>query len=586
MKELLKESPVGQVIQKSTAPFREITGACTGALRSAIVFSLFVNVLQLTPPLYMMQVLDRVIGGGSYETLGWLTFIAVVALIASAWLDIIRSRILNRAASWLEDRLGVDLFPHVALALQKNTPDKASGLEDLWRLRSFIASPAIIAIFDIPWMIIYLAILFLIAVPIGFIGLFGAAILIAFAIYNEFSIRKTLSKAQTVAEDSRDVLRAAQHMADEIQAMGMMPAVRDRWIAQNSTALKEQYESSSRSAKNLSIFRLTRVILQISVLGVGTLLALDGQLSAGGIIGGSIIMARALSPAEQAISAWKQALSAFGAYQRLSTLLPDAREQDVAAPVPQGPVAIKVDQASYAFPGSDQKFLQDISLDLQPGEVLTIIGPSGSGKSTLARMMAGITEPSTGFVHLGDFEMSHYRRDEVGTFIGYQPQAANFIPGTIFENLARFTNLPFDQVVQTAKRLRTHEFIMEMPDGYDTLIGGDKGRPLSGGQLQRLALTRTLCGNPNFLIMDEPDLNLDVDGEKRLDQVIQEERKAGKAILMVTHQQRMMEISDKIGVMGAGRLLFFGPRLEVLRELQKRGEEVAKAQAELDGGQQ
>ncbi|GHF25555.1 ABC transporter ATP-binding protein [Kordiimonas sediminis] len=567
MKDLLETKAVTQAIEEQTSPFETVTAACKKSVMLAGFFSMILNILQLTIPLYMMTLLDRVIRSGNKDTLYLLTIIAVVALLTSGVLDVMRAHILNRAASWMESRLGVELFPHVALALHDGEPVKAQGLEDLWRLRSFMSSPGIIAMFDVPWMVFYLIILFMLAVPIGVLALIGVAVLIFLAFYNESSVRNVLGSAQSVAETSRDFVRSVQRSSDEIVAMGMMNNVMGRWFGTNIKALRNQYISSAKAATNLAGFKFFRMFLQICVLFTGAMLVLAGDMSAGTIIGASIIMSRALAPAEQAITAWKQAMSAVSSYKRLQSMLPEHREKEITARCPVIPAALKVDEVSYAFPGTQADFLKGISFEASAGEILGLIGPSASGKSTLAKLLVGAHAPSSGFVTLGDFEMSHFTREEVGSFIGYLPQSSRFLPGSIYENLSRFSDMEIEEVIDAATRIGAHEFIMELPEGYDTQIGGDSGHPLSGGQLQKLAIARAICGKPGLLIMDEPNLNLDNETETLLFQLLEDEKARGATVIVVSHQRSMIEKTDKLVLLVRGRLSQFGTKIQVMRKL-------------------
>lgn len=567
MKKILETETIAKAIEVQMSPFDTITNAVKGALYSAAGFSLVVNIMQLTIPLYMMQILDRVIGGGSLDTLYLLAIIAFLALSVGAALDIIRTHILNRAASWLECRLGVEIFPHVALALHDGHHAKAQGLEDLWRLRSFMSSPGIIAIFDIPWMIFYFIILFMLAIPIGLVALIGAAVLVGIAIYNESTVRNVLSNAQQVAETSRDFVRAVQLSSDEILSMGMMENVKGRWFSHNIKALKAQYTSSERAATHLASFRFFRMLLQMTVLTVGAILVLDNQMTPGGIIGASIIMSRALAPVEQSITAWKQALSAIGSYGRLKTILPDEHHREITAPYPTGQKALILDDVGFSFPGTNDLFLKHISFTAESGKITTVIGQSSAGKSTLAKIMAGAYLPSHGFVLIGSFEMSHFTRNTLGPYIGYLPQKHDFIPGTIFENISRFQDMPIENIIEAAKRVGAHEFIMELQNGYDSVIGGDFAVPMSGGQLQKLALARAFCGEPGLLVLDEPNLNLDVEAQKCLSTVLQEERGKGTTIIIISHQESMVDIADKVAMISKGTLEFFGDRDQIKKKL-------------------
>ncbi|UTW55855.1 type I secretion system permease/ATPase [Kordiimonas sp. SCSIO 12610] len=567
MKDILESKAVKDAIAEQTSPFVTITKACKKSLKWAAIFSLILNLLQLTVPIYMMTMLDKILSSGNENSLYLLTLIAISALTVAALLDVIRSQVLNRAASWLETKLGVHIFEEVALAHHKGKIGNATGLEELWRLRSFMSSPAILAIFDIPWMIFYLIVLFLLSVPIGIIATIGAAILFAIAFMSEHSIRKHLEKGHGHTEDSRDYMRVVQKSSETLMAMGMMEPLRRRWLKLNIKALQGQYISAGRASINLAGFRFFRMLLQISVLFAGGLLVINGAETPGIIIGASLIMSRALAPVEQAITAWKQAMSARAAYHKLSTILPDSVEQTVSARKPEGIVEIRLEDTSYTFPNTEAPFIRNVNLTAKPGEVLSLIGPSASGKSTLAKLIAGAHSPSEGFIYIGDYEVSHFSRDELGPMIGFVPQQIDFLPGTIAENIARFRDIPIEDVVEAARRINAHDDIMQLPMGYETCIGGDMGHPLSGGQIQRLAIARALCGEPRILIMDEPNLNLDTATEAKLLEVMEEEKQRGTNVIIVSHHQEFIKRADKIAMISRGKISQFGNRSQVLRRL-------------------
>jgi len=565
MKDLLESESFEDAAKKHLSPVHAVFHAIRRALFMAVIFSLVLNVLQLTIPLYMMTLLDRIVGTGNKDSLYLLTIIAATALLVSAILDILRNVILNRAGSWIEAKLGVEIFPMVAMAYHDGKFERAQGLEDLWRLRSFMSSPGIISLFDVPWALFYLAVLFMLAVEIGTLALIGIVILFLIAVYNEIAVRNVLSGAMQGAENSRNLVRAVQKSTNEIVSMGMLHRVRDRWFDQNVNSLKGHYSSASRAATHLSLFKFFRMLLQLGVLFTGAMLVLDNKMTPGGIIAASIIMARALSPVEQAITAWKQALSAWGSYKRLNTMTGTDYIAKSSVKRPDAPVDLHVDSLFFQFPGTEQPFLKNVSFQVAKGEIVGLVGQSGSGKSTLAAVVAGAFRPSDGFIKLGEYEMSVFSREEIGDFIGYLPQKSEFLPGTVFENLSRFGNYTMEEVIAAATRIGAHELIMELPHGYDTEIGGDFTATLSGGQLQRLAIARTLCGNPGILVFDEPNLNLDSDADTRLATILDEEKEKGTIVIVVTHNQNLIAKCDKLVLLARGRVSKYGTRNQVLR---------------------
>lgn len=568
MKDFFKNESVQDAVRDISSPFEVSLNALKQAFYWAAGFSLVLNILQLTVPLYMMQVLDRVASSGNVNSLYLLTGIAAVALLVSLLLDIVRSFVLNRASSWLETRLSIDLFPKAALAYHSAKPEEASALEELWRLRSFMSSPAILSIFDAPWMIFYFTILYMLAVPIGIVATIGGILLLIIAVNGERAVRSKLEPTHANTRRTRDYLTGIQFGSSEIMAMGMLEQIERRWIKLNIKALQGQYMSAGRASVNLSVFKHARLLLQLGVLFVGSALALTGDISIGVVIGASIIMSRALGPIEQSISSWKQALSSYSAYKKLRSMLGDPPIEHNSALRPEQPQMLTIEDVSYAFPGRDKPFLKDLTFRIEPGEVVVLIGPSGAGKSVLSRLVVGNHRDYDGRIHIGDYELSNFSQEEIGPYIGYVAQRSVFIKGTIAENIGRFGSYSTEEIVSAARRIGAHETITQLPKGYDTEIGGTDGHPLSGGQEQRIAIARALCGQPGMLVLDEPNLNLDVDAEALLFRAIQHEKKRGTTVLVVSHQQNMIEVADKIALMRGGLMVKFGPKDDVLAWLR------------------
>lgn len=545
--------------------------ACTGAFGAIIVFSLCINLLMLTSSIYMMQVFDRVLVSRSGETLVMLTVIAVLALSTMARLDIVRTRIMQKVGGWLDDQISpVVLDMSITVALGREGRKSPEKLRDLSEIKAFLSGPSAIPILDAPWMPVFVGFMFLLHPMIGWISVSGAVVLLALAILNDWITRHSSAAASAASAKSLGFADAAIQRADIVEAMGMRESVLARWNRLNQTALAAQNMSGGRAGFLTGVTKFARQLLQIGILGIGAWLVIGGSLSPGGMIAASILMGRALAPVDQAVTTWRSARSAIDAWRRVRSLLerevPDATTTEL--PVPDG--KITVEGVSFVHMGMDRPALRNVSFEIAAGETLAIIGPSAAGKSTLARLLVGIDAPHTGHVRLDGMEISRWNGAERGKYIGYLPQEIGLIGETVTDAIARLQDNDDALVIGAAKLAGVHETIMKLPKGYDMPIGAS-GSALSGGERQRIALARAVYGGPRFVLLDEPNSNLDAQGEKALQRAIDILKTCGTTVIVVAHRPSILRHIDKILVMQDGMVRMIGPRDEVLARVMPNG---------------
>jgi ATP-binding cassette, subfamily C, bacterial exporter for protease/lipase len=554
------------------------------AVRSSLltvgIFSGFVNLLMLAPALYMLQVYDRVLASRNETTLVVLSVLVVGAYLFLMALESVRSWVLVRVGARLDAQLNQRVF---TAAFERNLRRPGSNtalpIHDLNALRQTLTGSGLLAMFDAPWLPVFLALIFAMAPPLGWFSLGGALLLLALALVNERISKPRLDEAQKYALLSQQALTNHLRNAEVIEAMGMLPRIRARWHELHRRQLELQAKASDRAAVMGGATKFVRIALQSLVLGLGALLVLEGKLTAGMMIAASILAGRALAPVEQLVGNWKQIISGRQAYARLRELLAvhPARADSMSLPRPSGQVS--VEGASVAAPGSNRLILRNLSFAIPAGEVVAVIGPSASGKSSLARMLVGVWAPATGSVRLDGASVFHWNKEELGPCVGYLPQDIELFDGTVAENIARFGDVDADKVVDAARRVDMHEQILRLPQGYDTPLGAD-GSNVSGGQRQRIALARALYDDPEFVVLDEPNSNLDETGEKALVDAVAELKRRGKTVVLVTHRQSTLAVADRLLVLADGALAAYGPRDEVVKSLQqKAGEQAARRRA-------
>jgi len=547
-------------------------GIALAAMRSALltvaVFSGFINLLMLSPSIYMLQVYDRVLGSRNETTLLVLSAMVVGAYLFMAALEAIRGWVLVRVGARLDAQLNSRVY---TAAFERNLrrpgSNTAQPIHDLNTLRQTLTGSALLAAFDAPWLPIYLVVIFLMSPALGWFALGGALVLLVLAVLNERLSKPRLDEAQKYSLQSQQALTNNLRNAEVIEAMGMLPQIRERWYGLHRQQLQTQANASDLAAVLGGATKFVRVCLQSLVLGFGALLVLEGRMTAGMMIAASILAGRALAPVELLVANWKQIVAGRLAYARLRELLGihPPRARGMPLPAPTG--SVTVEAASAVAPGTQRLILKNLSFSIAPGEIVAIIGPSASGKSSLARLLVGVWPAVTGSVRLDGASLYEWNKDELGPCIGYLPQDIELFDGTVAENIARFGKVDPDKVVEAAKQVDMHEQILRLPAGYDTPLGTD-GSNLSGGQRQRIGLARALYGDPSFIVLDEPNSNLDDSGERALVEAIKALKAAGKTVVLITHRMSTLSVVDKVAVLADGVLAAFGPRDEVLKALQ------------------
>ena len=550
-----------------TAPLIMALGDYKSILISVGCFTALINILMLVPSIYMLQVYDRVLSSHNETTLAMLSLMVVGFFVFIGLLEIIRSFIVIRIGSQLERRFNLRVYQ---AAFERNLfrgeGNAGQSLGDLTHIRQFVTGPALFAFFDAPWFPVYLFVIYLFNVWLGVFATAGAVLLIGLACLNEAMTKKPLGEAAVFSQKSSLMATSHLHNAETIQAMGMLGALRHRWFQVHSRFLGLQNQASDTGAVISSLSKTLRLCLQSLVLGLGALLVINGDMTAGMMIAGSILMGRVLSPIDQLIAVWKQWSGAKLAYRRLDALLQAFPPSDdaMALPAPKGQITFE--QVSAGPPGQRGATLHLVSFQLGSGEVLGVLGASGSGKSTLARVLVGVWPTLGGTVRLDGADIHRWNRDELGPYIGYLPQDIELFSGSIAQNIARFREADPQKVVEAAHQAGVHDLILRLPQGYDTVLGED-GCGLSGGQKQRVALARALYGKPSLGVLDEPNSNLDTVGEAALAGAIAQMKAQGTSVILVTHRSSALAQADKLLVLNDGRLQAFGPSQDVLKAL-------------------
>ena len=551
-------------MRKQQSELRKALGSCRGAFLMTAVFSFFVNLLLLTSPLYMLQVYDRVLASRSEMTLLMLTIITVAALLVMALLELVRSQILVRISTRLDRMMSGRIFDAIfEMALRKPSINRSQPIVDFMNLRQFLTGNGILALCDAPWTPIFLLVMYAFNPLLGYMGLAGAIILVALTIASELTTRLPLGEAQVRNASSMRLAESSLRNLEVLQAMGMVGGLRQRWLATHDDVLGLQTLASDRGGFISAITRFVRIALQSLLLGAGGYLAINGKISPGMVIAGSILGGRALAPVELLIGSWKGFLTARSGFARLESLLTEVPPpaERMALPPPRG--ALSLEEVSVAAPGEAKPILRGINLSFMPGDIVGVVGPSAAGKSSLARVIVGVWRPIIGKVRLDGADIWTLDRQAVGPYIGYLPQTIELFDATVAENIARFGEVDSAQVIAAAQRAGIHEMILELPQGYDTQIG-EAGYAISGGQRQRIALARALYKNPPLVVLDEPNSNLDHAGEAALVAAMAEMRKAGQTAIVITHRPELLTAVDKVVVMRAGEIALSGPAGEIL----------------------
>jgi PrtD family type I secretion system ABC transporter len=542
--------------------------ACRYVFGVVGLFSLIANMLILAQPLYMLQVYDRVLTTGRTETLTMLTILAVGALLMLGALDALRSSIMIRLGAWLNLHLAPVLLTSSVRARLQGDEAGAQPLRDLSVLQSFLAGSGLTFLFDAPLVPLFVLLVWMLHPELGVLALVAAAALFGLSLLNDLMTRKPLLDANLKQIGSNLQAEAMIRNAEVVRAMGMVPAMIERWQKVYGQALETGQSASVRTGSILGMTKAIRGIVQVAVLGWGALLVLRGELTPGGMIASSVLLSRALAPVEQAVTGWKTFVAARIAYerlgQRLQSLPPEPERMQLPAPAGH----LSFERVNYVVPGG-RAILRQLSFEVAPGEVLAVIGPSAAGKSTLCRLLVGLLQPTSGQVRFDGADLAHWDPRQLGPFIGYLPQDVELFAGTVGDNIARMTQGTDEEIVRAAQLSHAHEMILSLPNGYDTEIG-DAGLRLSGGQRQRIGLARAVYGDPRLIILDEPNANLDQRGEAALAGAIEDLKKRGAAVVIVGHRPSTLAQADKILLLKEGRIELMGPRDTVMQRLRKK----------------
>ena len=543
------------------------------------LFSVFVNILQLTGSLYMLQVYDRVLGSRSEATLVALSVLAACLFLAMGLLDGARSRVMQRIGARIQDRLDRRVFSAALrrLTLQPNEPTAIAAQRDLEAIQRLWSSPVLLALFDVPFMPVFIVAIFVFHPYLGILAILGGIVLVVVAVLNQRETQGPLLRTNNLtmhAERMSDLIKAE---SETVQALGMSGATFDRWHKARGAALQAAVKAGDTAGTYAQISKTFRVFLQSAMLGLGAWLVLKGQMSAGAMIAGSILMGRALQPVEQVVGQWAMITRAQEGRRRLIDLLSRVPEEPQRMELPRPKAVLEAQNLTVIPPGEMQAVLRAVSFRLEPGQAMGVIGPSGAGKSTLARALIGVWKPAGGKVRLDGATLDQYDPDVLGSYVGYLPQRISLFDGTIAENIARLhANADAAKVVDAARRAAAHDMIIKLPEGYDTRISQIGGR-LSGGQIQRIGLARALFGNPVILVLDEPNSNLDNDGTLALNTAIRTTKEAGGSVLIMAHRPAAIQECELLLVLEDGMRRAFGPRDAVLREMVKNHSQITNA---------
>jgi PrtD family type I secretion system ABC transporter len=563
---------VGKAGPPASSGLLAALGACRGAFIGIGLFSVLINVLMLTGSLYMLEVYDRVLPSRSVPTLVGLSILTATLFIFQALLDLTRGRLLVRIGNQLDFALGpriYDLIVRLPLRSRQGS-DSIQPVRDLDTIRSFLSGSGPTAFFDLPWLPLYLAICFGFHVWIGITALAGALVLVGLTLMTDIMSRQPVKSVGMHLAARMRFAETSRRNAEVLTAMGMSDRLLDRWIGMSRDLLNHQRRANDVAGGLGSFGRVFRMLLQSAVLGVGAYLVILQEASAGIIIAASILTGRALAPVDLAIANWKGFVSARQSWERLSQLF-------TALPAP-GPrlqlhapaSSMTIEALAVSPPGTQKLVAHDINFALKAGSAVGIIGPSASGKSSLVRAMVGVWQPARGVVRLDGATLDQWAPGMLGRHIGYLPQDVELIEGTVAENIGRFdTAATSDAIIAAAQAAGVHELIVNIPSGYETQIG-EQGTALSAGQRQRVALARALYGNPFLVVLDEPNSNLDAEGEEALTKAILGVRARGGIVVVVAHRPSALAAVDYVLAMAAGRQQAFGPKDEVLSRMIRR----------------
>jgi ATP-binding cassette subfamily C protein len=565
---------------KELNPFEQALAKCKFAFIVVFWFALGVNLAMLLTPLYSLQVLDRVIGSGNKNTLLMLSIVIASVYLVYTLLQIARSFTLIKMGEWLDNNLSPLLFSHAVASASKKQGSSASQLlRDFQTVKTFLTSTGINTLFDAPWTIVYIGVIFMIHPYIGFITVGGGILVVGSALLNAIATNRKLGEASEHSIRSMNQADIATRNAEVVEAMGMMKNIATNWSKFNQNALACQSVASYRNGVISNMSRFIRNIMQMAVTGVGAYVVVESRgsdMSTGGMIASSILVGRALAPFDNAIEMWKSISSAMKSYQKIQEAFKVSTLREDTMPISDVKGQLKLENIFYAHPtdkplppGVQPHYvLKDVSFIVEPGEIVAIIGPSAAGKSSLAKIMTGVWPATSGSVRLDGGDIYKWNRLDFGKHIGYLPQGIELFGGSIKQNIARMAeDVDPDLVVAAAKMSNAHDMILKFPNGYETDIGMG-GSNLSGGQKQRIGLARAFYGNPKLVILDEPNANLDVMGEEALSEALRHAKALGIAVVVISHRPSVLTVVDKVLVVQDGAIAAYGSAEDIMRQMQ------------------
>jgi PrtD family type I secretion system ABC transporter len=543
---------------------------CRQHFIAAAVFSLLINILYLAPTLYMLQVYDRVVPTAGTTTLFFVTLVLAFALLTLSSLDMVRNRLLVRASQRIDALIAPRILQQM-MAVDSGAAGQA--MRDFDAIRGMIATPAIAAIFDVPWTPVFLLVAFMLHFWIGILAVFGSTTLVTLAWLNQRATQRKMELATAALASAHNSQQAAATHATTVKGLGMTGAMVERQLAHRRIALANMISAQFAGSRLTASSRFFRLFIQSVALGVGALLAIDGKISSGAIIASAVLLSRALQPIESIIAAWSSLAAARAATERLSRAFEKVDEERIytSLPAPKGELQVQ----DVGVRGRDGRpILVGVTFRAEPGQILGIIGPSGSGKTTLGKILVGAMEPTIGTVRIDGAKLSDWDQNELGKYFGYMPQESSLFEGTIKENIARFERADDadeakridEAVVAAANEAGMHELILQLPKGYDTSLGL-MGFGLSAGQAQRVALARALYGEPRLIVLDEPNAFLDQNGEAALIAAIAKARSRGATVIVIAHRRGVLSAVDRLLVLEDGRPKILGPANEVVARL-------------------
>ncbi len=540
--------------RQPTNPFlRDVVRSFRGMLATVFVFSFFINLLTLIVPLYLLQIYSKVLPSRNLDTLTIITGIVLIGVVALGLLEAVRRSILQKIGVRFDHMLSEHLLSSSIHRSIKKSYASVSVMRDLSGLRNFLANASILPLLDLPWTPLFLLCLAFLHPLLGVVGLIGCLIMLGLALFNE---RATREKVNDASNESRQLMDSAQSWirnADTVQAMGMQKTLLAQWKENNAQSLLANYQSSQLNSRMASASKMVRLFLQVAIICTAAWLIISAQLTPGVTIASVLLMRRAIDPLEQSIRSWKSVIKARQSYDNISEYLDHSSSlvPDAAMPRPVGRLA--AEKMSYRRSGQSKSQFSSINLSVVPGSITALVGPTAAGKSTMLRVLSGIVSPTSGRVTIDGYDLSQWTPELLGPSIGYLSQDVSLFPGSVKDNISRFTDASIERVIEAAMLANAHEMIQLLPDGYDTEIQEDGGN-LSGGQRQRIGLARAVFGEPCIVILDEPDANLDAPGRSKLRNSLRQLRRQNVAILVTTHRSSLEKISDRVYQLKDGKV--------------------------------